>query len=133
MNICLLDSHALHTCLSHDNLFLAPITPPATQASIKERLARIQQNYENAEEAEYLEGLKRKEDHMALYAELTSPLFEPEVEDMPSPRQDEDSGEVIELLEPRADLSDIHAEGNGREILLQVFTSSSSKSSSQSL
>jgi hypothetical protein len=45
-----------------------------------------------------------------------------QVEEMPSPEQDEESGEVIEPLIPRADLEGLHAEGSGKEIVLQVFS-----------
>lgn len=87
---------------------------------MRRQLAKIQRDFESTTEEDYLEGLRRKKDHTRLYADLTSPLFEPQVEVMAPPKQDEDSGEVIELLEPRADLSDIRAEGSGKEILLQV-------------
>ncbi len=87
---------------------------------MRKQLDIIRESIDQASEERYLEGLKRLSEHKELYAALTNPLFEPELDEMPPPMQDEDSGEVIELLEPRADLSDIRAEGNGKEILLQV-------------
>jgi len=42
------------------------------------------------------------------------------MEEMSPPEQDEESGEVIEPLIPRADLEGIRAEGSGREVVLQV-------------
>ena len=90
------------------------------QDELRKQLETIRKSIDNATEDQYLEGLKRFSEHKELYAALTNPLFEPELDEMPPPMQDEDSGEVIELLEPRADLSDIRAEGTGKEILLQV-------------
>lgn len=87
---------------------------------LRNQLDAIRAEIDSASEQQYSEGLKRLAEHKELYASLTDPLFEPEIEEMPPPMQDKDSGEVIELLEPRADLSDVKAEGSGHEILLQV-------------
>lgn len=93
---------------------------PILQDHLRKQLDAIRKGIDSASEDQYQEGLKRLSEHRELYAALTSPLFEPEIDEMPPPMQDEDSGEVIELLEPRADLSDIRAEGTGKEVLLQV-------------
>ena len=90
------------------------------QDQLRKQLEAIREGIDSASEDQYLEGLKRLSEHKQLYAALTNPFFEPEVDEMPPPMQDENSGEVIELLEPRSDLSDIRAEGTGKEVLLQV-------------
>lgn len=88
------------------------------KASLKRRLAEIHKGIEAATEQQYLAGL---EVSATRWSPLTTPVFEPQVEEMPSPEQDEESGEVIEPLIPRADLEGLHAEGSGKEIVLQAF------------
>lgn len=100
------------------------------QANFREQLAEIRREVDGATEQRYLDGLKRFAEHKELYASLTDPLFEPEIEEMPAPMQDEDSGEVIEPLEPRSDLGDTRAEGSGHEVLLQASTQTLNPNSS---
>ena len=74
-----------------------------------------------ASEQRYLAGLARVNGSEVLEAPLSSPIFEPFQDDLPSPARDEESGEVIERTwHARADLEGVSAEGSGREILLQA-------------